>query len=91
MVLAFDLDDTLYKEKDYVASAHIAIRAYLKDNYSINDGDSKKIMDEADKKWPQYGFSHHKGYPTKEHYQRIKQYGIAPFYRRSFLKNLSEK
>lgn len=50
MVLAFDLDDTLYKEKDYVASAHIAIRAYLKDNYSINDGDSKKIMEEADKR-----------------------------------------
>ena len=28
----------------------------------------------------------HKGYPTKLHYELIEQYGIQPFYRRSFLK-----
>ena len=28
----------------------------------------------------------HKGYPTKLHYELIAQYGIQPFYRRSFLK-----
>ena len=27
-----------------------------------------------------------KGYPTKLHYELIAQYGIQPFYRRSFLK-----
>lgn len=48
-------------------------------------------MCELARQYPQYGLEQHKGYPTKEHYQRIKQYGIAPFYRRSFLKNLSEK
>ena len=30
-----------------------------------------RLMDKADKKWPQYGFSHHKGYPTKEHYEAL--------------------
>ena len=36
--------------------------------------------------YPQYQFEKHKGYPTKLHYQLIEQYGIQPFYRKSFLK-----
>ena len=43
-----------------------------------------RLMDEADKKWPQYGFSHHKGYPTKEHYEALKNYGPCPIHRLSF-------
>ena len=34
----------------------------------------------------QYQLAKHKGYPTKLHYELIAQYGIQPFYRRSFLK-----
>lgn len=41
--------------------------------------------------YPQYGLEKHKGYGTKLHYERIAQYGIQPFHRRSFLKNLHEK
>lgn len=41
--------------------------------------------------YPQYDLQKHKGYPTKQHYEKIKQFGIGPFYRKSFLKNLSEK
>lgn len=43
-----------------------------------------RLMDKADKKWPQYGFSHHKGYPTKEHYEALKNYGPCPIHRLSF-------
>lgn len=39
---------------------------------------------ELDKKYPEYGFAKHKGYPTKEHYEAIKKYGITPEHRRSF-------
>jgi ribonuclease HII len=39
---------------------------------------------ELDKKYPEYGFVKHKGYPTKEHYEAIKKYGITPEHRRSF-------
>ena len=39
-----------------------------------------------DKQYPQYQLAKHKGYPTKLHYELIAQYGIQPFYRRSFLK-----
>ncbi len=37
-----------------------------------------------DEKYPEYGFAKHKGYPTKEHYEAIKKYGITPEHRRSF-------
>ncbi|MCI2046713.1 MAG: ribonuclease HII [Faecalibacterium sp.] len=45
-----------------------------------------RYMRELDKQFPQYQLAKHKGYPTKLHYELIAQYGIQPFYRRSFLK-----
>ena len=45
-------------------------------------------MVELDRQYPQYGFAKHKGYPTKQHYACIEQYGISPVHRRSFLKKL---
>ena len=45
-----------------------------------------RYMCELDKQFPQYKLAQHKGYPTKLHYELIAQYGIQPFYRRSFLK-----
>ena len=45
-----------------------------------------RYMMELDKQYPQYQLAKHKGYPTKLHYELIAQYGIQPFYRRSFLK-----
>jgi ribonuclease HII len=42
---------------------------------------------EMSKKYPQYGFEKHKGYGTAEHMQAIRQHGILPIHRRSFLKN----
>lgn len=47
-----------------------------------------RYMLQLDKEYPQYGLAQHKGYGTKLHYERIAQYGIRPFYRRSFLKKL---
>lgn len=46
-----------------------------------------RYMLELDKQYPQYQLAKHKGYPTKLHYELIAQYGIQPFYRRSFLKS----
>jgi ribonuclease HII len=45
-----------------------------------------RYMMELAKKYPQYQLEKHKGYPTKLHYQLLDEYGIQPFYRRSFLK-----
>ena len=45
-----------------------------------------RYMLELDRQFPQYQLARHKGYPTRLHYELIAQYGIQPFYRRSFLK-----
>lgn len=38
--------------------------------------------------YPQYAFEKHKGYPTKLHYERLRQYGPSPVHRKTFLKKL---
>lgn len=43
-----------------------------------------RLMDEADKLYPQYGFAKHKGYFTPEHQEALKQFGPSPIHRRSF-------
>ena len=37
-----------------------------------------------DKKYPQYGFSSHKGYSTAQHRQAIASYGLCPHHRKHF-------
>ena len=34
--------------------------------------------------YPQYGFDKHKGYPTKDHMQALKEHGPCPQHRRSY-------
>lgn len=43
-------------------------------------------MNSIDLEYPQYGFSKHKGYATKQHFEAIKKYGICKYHRKSFLK-----
>ncbi|MCQ2420174.1 MAG: ribonuclease HII [Clostridia bacterium] len=50
-----------------------------------------RYMEQMDAQYPQYGFAVHKGYGTKRHYAAIKEAGISPIHRRTFLKNLDEK
>ncbi len=38
----------------------------------------------AAKKWPDYGFEKHKGYPCTAHKAALKQFGPCPIHRRSF-------
>ena len=43
-----------------------------------------RMMDELDKKYPQYMFSKNKGYGTKAHIEAIRKYGIIDEHRKSF-------
>ena len=43
-----------------------------------------KIMERYDKKFPHYGFSKHKGYPTKFHLKMLKKYGPCKIHRKTF-------
>jgi len=41
-------------------------------------------MVQLDRRYPQYGFRRHKGYPTVEHREALLQHGPCPIHRRTF-------
>lgn len=43
-----------------------------------------RMMEELGKKYPEYEFEHHKGYPTKRHIELVKKYGVLKEYRMTF-------
>ena len=47
-----------------------------------------RYMLEMAEQYPEYAFEQHKGYPTKLHYERLRQYGPCPNHRLTFLKKL---
>ncbi len=44
-----------------------------------------RLMADLGRRYPPYGFAHHKGYGTKEHLAAIRRHGLTPMHRRSFL------
>ena len=60
--------------KIYVISAASIVAKVVRD----------KIMCGWHRVYPQYGFSMHKGYPTKIHLDAIRIYGYSPIHRLSF-------
>ena len=50
-----------------------------------------RIMRQWDEVYPQYGFAKHKGYGTKAHIEAIREYGLTPIHRLSFVKNIISK
>ena len=51
-----------------------------------------ELLKKLDKKYPEFCFSSHKGYPTKKHIEAINTYGIIKEHRKSFspIKNINE-
>lgn len=47
-----------------------------------------RYMEKLDEEYPQYLWQKNAGYLTKEHISAIKKYGITPYHRKSFLKNI---
>ena len=43
-----------------------------------------RIMEEADREYPQYGFGRHKGYATEQHRAALAEHGPCPLHRRRF-------
>ena len=43
-----------------------------------------KILYDIDKKYPEYDFKSHKGYPTKKHFEAIEKYGLIDGYRKTY-------
>lgn len=47
-----------------------------------------RLMCAMAERYPAYSFERHKGYPTKLHYARLREFGPCPIHRRSFLNKL---
>ncbi|MFH1968678.1 MAG: ribonuclease HII [bacterium] len=43
-----------------------------------------RLMRKYHKKYPEYGFCFHKGYPTKAHFANLKKFGPCKIHRKSF-------
>jgi ribonuclease HII len=43
-----------------------------------------EYMQQLHAQYPNYGWDHNKGYPTREHRMAIREHGITPFHRKSF-------
>ena len=56
-----------------IAAASILAKTYRDD-----------AMIEYSKQYPEYNWQKNKGYPTKDHRNAIKKYGITPLHRKSF-------
>ncbi len=94
----------LPKRPDYVLTDAWKIPGWSGHQLAVIDGDAHclsiaaasviakvtrdRLMLQYDQQFPQYGFAQHKGYPTPAHLQALREYGLTPIHRRSFLKHL---
>lgn len=98
--------NTLDVKPDYVLADAMPLFIDIKTE-SIIKGDEKSFtiacasilakvardeyMVELDKLYPEYGFAKHKGYPTKQHLEAIKQYGILDLHHRKSYSPVKEE
>jgi ribonuclease HII len=47
-----------------------------------------RVMLALDRLYPRYGFARHKGYPTPEHRDAVRVFGLSPIHRREFCRKL---
>src|SRR5438093_823100 len=91
---------TLDVRPDFVLTDGFALRGVRVPQLSIKKGDAvtasvaaasvvakvtrDRIMDRYHRRFPQYGFDHHRGYGTPSHRAAIARYGPSPIHRMSF-------
>lgn len=87
-------------QPDFVLVDGNSIKGLETPHECVTKGDSKSIsiaaasilakvtrdryMETLSEKYPEYQFNKHKGYPTKLHYELLKEYGASPVHRKSF-------
>ncbi len=63
-----------------IASASILAKVYR-----------DRLMQDLDKKFPEYGFTRNKGYGTKEHILALQNHGFSEIHRKTFIKKFIVK
>ena len=84
------LSDVLEENKELKAKIEELEKQISDNKQDQYELENLRELFELDEKYPQYNFKKHKGYGTKLHYEKIKEYGISNAHRRTFLKNLNE-
>jgi ribonuclease HII len=85
---------------DFVITDFVALKDLGCPQRNLVDGDARcasvaaasiiakvtrdRLMIEADRDFPEYGFARHKGYGTPEHLAALDRWGPCPLHRRSF-------
>lgn len=74
-ILEIPADTVVHGDATYlsIAAASVLAKTY-RDDYMLR----------LHQEYPNYGWDHNKGYPTKEHYEAILKYGITPYHRKTF-------
>lgn len=76
--VVIDIDNSISITKGDSISQAIASASILAKVYRDN------LMKKLDLIYSEYNFKKNNGYPTKEHYKAILQYGITPYHRKSY-------
>ena len=74
-LMAIQTDTIVHGDATYmsIAAASVLAKTY-RDDYML------RLHEE----YPQYGWADNKGYPTKQHYEALRQFGPTPYHRKSF-------
>ncbi len=96
--------DGLGKKPDILLNDYVRIPEVDIKQVSITHGDAQsvsiaaasimakvtrdRLMDEYDRQYPGYGFASNKGYGTQQHIDAIREKGLTPIHRLSFVGNL---
>ena len=74
-LMAIQADTIVHGDATYmsIAAASVLAKTY-RDDYML------RLHEE----YPQYGWADNKGYPTKQHYEALRQFGPTPYHRKSF-------
>ena len=74
MKLDIDINQTSIIKGDFLSESIAAASVLAKVTRD-------EMMYQLDKEFPMYGFKKHKGYPTKEHIENVKKFGVLSNYR----------
>ena len=77
MTLDNNIEQTSLIKGDAVSNSIAAASIMAKTTRDI-------MMAEYDEEYPDYGFSNHKGYGTKDHLAALEKYGASPIHRKTF-------
>ena len=80
-MMAIQADTVVHGDATYmsIAAASVLAKTY-RDDYML----------QLHERYPQYGWCDNKGYPTKQHYEALRQYGPTPYHRMTFNLKLTD-